>query len=384
MTTAALIVAAGSGSRTGLDFPKQYLKLGEKTVLRKTLEQFLDHAKVDKVQVVYNAADQDLYDDAVSGLELLPPVAGGVTRQESVLNGLSALNMSCENLEYVLIHDAARPFVSKDLINRCVEALESCDAVLPAIPATDTLKSINDGRVTGTLNRDEIVAAQTPQSFSFPVILKAHEDFKDQNVTDDIALAELAGIDVAWVMGDIRNQKITTKADIDTLMSQSLTDIRTGLGFDVHAFDSNSNLWLGGVEIPHHQGLKGHSDADVALHALTDAILGAIGEGDIGTHFPPSEAKWKGAPSSLFLEHAASLVAQKSGKIANVDLTIICEAPKISPHRDAMRAKIAEILGIAIDRVSVKGTTTEKLGFTGRSEGIAAQAVATIKLPEIF
>ncbi|MCG8493067.1 MAG: bifunctional 2-C-methyl-D-erythritol 4-phosphate cytidylyltransferase/2-C-methyl-D-erythritol 2,4-cyclodiphosphate synthase [Sneathiellales bacterium] len=381
MTTIALIVAAGSGSRTGLDYPKQYFRMGEKTVLEHVIDAFLTHEAIDQILVLINPADTELYEKAVKDRDLLPWQAGGNTRQQSVLNGLKALT----DLEpdYVLIHDAARPFVSTDLINRCLDALKNGkNAILPALPIVDTLKSVEGPSVTGTINREHVVAAQTPQCFSYPQILKAHLDFQDQDVTDDIALAELAGLNVDHILGDPLNIKITTENDIKNMSQKSLTDIRTGLGFDVHAFEAGRPLWLGGVQIPYELGLKGHSDADVALHALTDAILGAIGDGDIGTHFPPTDKKWKGASSDQFLAHAASLVQKRRGKISNVDLTIICEAPKISPYRDNIRSTIADILSIEENRVSIKGTTTEKLGFTGRQEGIAAQAIATVRLPE--
>jgi len=380
MTTIALIVAAGSGSRTGLDYPKQYFKMGEMTVLEHTIDAFLKHNRIDHIQVLINPADADLFKKAVKDRGLLPWQSGGETRQKSVLNGLKAIESLSP--DQVLIHDAARPFVSQDLVDRCLEALKNHKAVLPALPMVDTLKSVEDAVVTGTIDREQVVAAQTPQCFSYPEILKAHFDFQDREVTDDIALAELAGLEVVHIAGDPENRKITTQDDIEKMSHQSLTDIRTGLGFDVHAFEAGRPLWLGGVQIPYEFGLKGHSDADVALHALTDAILGAIGDGDIGTHFPPSDEKWKGASSDQFLAHAASLVKKQGGVISNVDLTIICEAPKIGPHRDAMKEVIATILSIDTNRVSIKGTTTEKLGFTGRREGIAAQAIATVRLPE--
>lgn len=380
MTVIALIVAAGTGSRTGLDYPKQYLKLDGETVLSRAIDQFLNHPLVDQVQVIINPKDEDLYEAAVKDRAVLPWVAGGKTRQISVMLGLNALKK--QSPDCVLIHDAARPFVSADLIDRCIKCLADFDAVLPAMPMVDTLKSIDGNRVTGTLDRSNIVSAQTPQSFKYNSILKAHTDYLDQDVTDDIALAELAGIPVKWVMGDAANIKITTKEDIEMVASKALTDIRSGLGFDVHAFAENRDLWLGGVKIPYTKGLKGHSDADVALHAITDAVLGAISAGDIGTHFPPSDEKWRGASSDRFLAHAGKLVGDLGGRINNIDLTIICEAPKIGPYRELMKTRIAEILKIDQKRISIKGTTTEKLGFTGRGEGIAAQAIATVRLPE--
>ncbi len=373
-------MAAGSGTRTGLDFPKQYLEMSGETVLRRTVRGFLDADGIDHVLVVINPRDEDLYKEAVAGLDLLPFAPGGDTRQDSVRNGLEALAPLAP--DQVLIHDAARPFFTPDLINRCLAALKDHTAVLPAQPMVDTLKSVDGDRITGTVDRDSVVAAQTPQCFRYGPIMEAHERFRGRPVTDDIALAELAGIPVQWIAGEAGNTKITTREDVKIITSQELTDIRTGLGFDVHAFADDRDMWLGGVQIPYERGLKGHSDADVALHAITDAILGAIGEGDIGTHFPPSDDQWKGASSDRFLAHAASLVTERGGRIANIDLTIMCEAPKIGPHREAMRQRIGEIVGLDPSRVSVKGTTTEKLGFTGRREGIAAQAITTVRLPE--
>ncbi|WP_169545551.1 bifunctional 2-C-methyl-D-erythritol 4-phosphate cytidylyltransferase/2-C-methyl-D-erythritol 2,4-cyclodiphosphate synthase [Sneathiella aquimaris] len=380
MKTLALIVAAGSGTRTGLDYPKQYLQINGDTLLARSIDKFLSHPSIDGVQVIINPNDQDLYQKSVGDRSLFPWVSGGATRQASVLNGLRAIDG--HNPDYVLIHDAARPFVSHSVIDRCLEALATSDAVLPVVPMIDTLKTIDGQSVTGTLDRNRIKAAQTPQCFVYSAIRQAHERFADQSVTDDITLAELADIAIQWVDGDPDNFKITTAEDISAMTRSDLTDIRTGLGFDVHAFESGRPLWLGGVEIPHDRGLKGHSDADVALHALTDALLGAIGDGDIGTHFPPSDDQWKGASSDQFLEHAASLIAERGGKIGNIDLTIICESPRIGPYRHAIKEKISEILQLDVDRISVKGTTTEKLGFTGRKEGIAAQAIATVRLPE--
>lgn len=383
MTTTALIVAAGKGRRTGQEIPKQYIEIAGKSILRRSIDAFLGHPDVDNVCVVISDADRALYETAVEGLSLLPPVTGGSERQESVRNGLESLTGAPP--EFILIHDAARPFVSHDLISRCLDRLQGADAVLPSLPVIDSLKTFADERITGALNRDEIVAAQTPQGFTYPAILAAHRTFAGEALTDDTAVATRAGIEVAMVEGEPGNFKITTAEDIEKarrIIQRDMTDIRTGFGFDVHAFTAGDGVWLGGVHITHDKKLKGHSDADVALHALTDALLGSIGEGDIGTHFPPSDARWKGAPSDRFLAHASALVAARGGMINHVDLTVICEAPRIGPHRPAMRRRIAEILNISEERVSVKGTTTEKLGFTGRGEGIAAEAVATVRLPE--
>ncbi|USG59578.1 bifunctional 2-C-methyl-D-erythritol 4-phosphate cytidylyltransferase/2-C-methyl-D-erythritol 2,4-cyclodiphosphate synthase [Sneathiella marina] len=383
MTTIALIVAAGRGHRTGRDLPKQYIDIAGKTVLARTVDTFLNHSGIDKVCVVIHADDAALYAAALADRDVLPWVTGGESRQASVKNGLEAL--TALQPSRVLIHDAARPFVSKYLIDRCILALEACDAVLPAVPLTDSLKFVAEDRVTGALDRDKIMAAQTPQSFRFDPILAAHRAFSKMAVTDDVGLAELADIPVQTVAGEPGNFKITTADDVaraEKMITEQLTDTRTGQGFDVHAFVAGRDLWLGGVKIPHDRGLKGHSDADVALHAVTDALLGAIAAGDIGVHFPPSDDRWRNVQSHVFLSHAGDLIAAKGGRISHIDLTIICEEPKINPYRAAMSARISEILGIVEDRVSVKGTTTEKLGFTGRREGIAAQAIATVRLPE--
>ncbi|MCR9213603.1 MAG: bifunctional 2-C-methyl-D-erythritol 4-phosphate cytidylyltransferase/2-C-methyl-D-erythritol 2,4-cyclodiphosphate synthase [Proteobacteria bacterium] len=383
MTNIALIVAAGKGTRSGLDLPKQYALLGGRAVLRYSVETFLSHPEIDGVLVVLNPDHLALYEGAIEGLQLLPWVAGGADRQTSVRNGLESLQDLAP--DQVLIHDAARPFVTTELIDHCLEGLKMADAVLPALAMVDTVKEAEDNKIIGTLDRERLFTAQTPQCFKYGPILAAHHSFAEEAVTDDIALAERAGIEVQLVTGEPDNFKITTADDMrkaERLITPSLTDIRTGSGFDVHAFEAGRELSLGGVKIAHDKGLKGHSDADVALHAITDALLGAIGAGDIGTHFPPSDEKWKGAASPLFLQHAAGLIRDKGGQISNIDLTIICEAPKIGPHREEMREKVAGILEISPDRVSIKGTTTEKLGFTGRGEGIAAEAIATVRLPE--
>lgn len=384
MTNIALIVAAGKGTRTGLDVPKQYLEIAGKTILRYTVEAYLSHPRIDAVEVVIAEDARALYDAATEGLALLPPVIGGAERQESVHRGLEALLP--HSPRHVLIHDAARPFVDADLISRTLDALdEGAEAVLPALNIADSLKLIDGERITDSLDRNRIVAAQTPQGFAFLPILAAHRAFAGEGHSDDTAVAARAGIAIRRVEADAGNIKITTAADVETArrrLASSLTDIRTGSGFDVHAFTAGDGVWLGGIFIPHEAALKGHSDADVALHALTDALLGAIGDGDIGTHFPPSDPTWKGASSDRFLTHAAGRIRERGGVIAHVDLTIICEAPRIGPHRAAMRARIASLLDIAEERVSIKGTTTERLGITGRREGIAAQAIATVRLPE--
>tara|TARA_R100000005_G_scaffold95553_2_gene77462 strand:+ start:12060 stop:13214 length:1155 start_codon:yes stop_codon:yes gene_type:complete len=384
MTNIALIVAAGKGARTGLDIPKQYIEVAGKTILRRTIEAFLSHPGIDQLQIVISEDDRALYDKATEGLSLLPPIAGGVERQDSVRAGLESLLES--RPRFVLIHDAARPFVSHDLISRTLAALANgAEAVLPALTISDSLKTISEQRITGALDRDSIVAAQTPQGFAFAPILAAHRTFAGEALTDDTAVAERAGIEVLRIEGDTANVKVTTAEDVERARRafiRPLTDIRTGFGFDVHAFCEGDGVWLGGIHIPHDKGLKGHSDADVALHALTDALLGSIGDGDIGTHFPPSDMEWKGASSDLFLKHAAGLIAKRGGMISHVDITIICEVPRIGPYRATMRTRIAGILRLDEERISIKGTTTERLGFTGRGEGMAAQAIATVRLPE--
>jgi 2-C-methyl-D-erythritol 4-phosphate cytidylyltransferase/2-C-methyl-D-erythritol 2,4-cyclodiphosphate synthase len=382
----ALIVAAGSGSRMGQDLPKQYLRLGGKTVLRHSLETFRNHPRIAGVRVVINESLRDLYDAAVAGLDLMAPVAGGQKRQDSVRLGLESL--AGEHPDLVLIHDAARPFIDAGIIDRTIDTLAAHDGALVAVPVVDTLKrgAAADGATFSgaTVDRSGLWRAQTPQGFRFVPLLQAHRAAAaGPEMTDDAAVAEAAGLKVALVMGHENNFKITAPADLERaerMMSQQM-EYRTGNGFDVHRLIPGDGVIMCGVTIPYHQKLEGHSDADVGMHALTDAILGAIGAGDIGQHFPPSDPQWRGAASWKFLAHAAKLVADKGGRIAHCDITLICEQPKVGPHRGAMAAKLAEILGLTIDRVSVKATTTEKLGFTGRGEGIAAQATATVALP---
>ena len=325
------------------------------------------------------------YGAAVEGLDrsqLLPPVYGGPTRQASVRNGLEALKAHAP--DRVLIHDAVRPFVTGDVIARVLEALAHAPGAIAAVPLADTLKQAGaDRRIAGTLDRSQVWRAQTPQGFRFAEILAAHDAAAAAGIamTDDAAIAEWAGLPVALVMGAERNRKLTTAEDLAMADDARIApDVRTGQGFDVHRFAPGDHVWLCGVKLAHTHTLQGHSDADVALHALTDALLGAIGAGDIGQHFPDTDPRWKGAPSHLFLEEALRLVRARGGSIGNVDVTILCEAPKIAPHRDAMRRRIAEILGLEEARVCVKATTTEGLGFTGRREGIAALATATVVL----
>lgn len=382
--TVALIVAAGRGERAGGGVPKQYRLLAGKPVLRWAFDAFRSHADIRDVRVVMQPSDLPRYRAAMAGLDDRIPVVGGQTRQGSVLNGLEALAQDHSPPRAVLIHDAARPLLSRDLISRVIAGLDRAEGVFPELPVSDTLRRRSaDGR-TEVVAREHLSRAQTPQGFIFKAILDAHRRFKREKVTDDVALAEMAGMSIEAVAGEETNIKLTTTDDFaaaEKLALSSLLDVRTGTGFDAHRFGPGDHVWLCGVKIPHAASLVGHSDADVGLHALTDAILGALGAADIGAHFPPSEERWRGAPSSLFLEHAADLVRQRGGLISHVDVTVICERPKVGPHREIMRARLAEILRIDIGRVSVKATTSDGLGFTGRNEGIAAQAVATIRLP---
>ena len=379
---AVLVVAAGKGERAGGAVPKQYAALLGKPILRWTLEAFVRHPRVDSVLVAIGPDQEQLYAPAVEGLALPPPIAGGNTRQESVRRGLEALAQSAPDM--VLIHDAARPLVSSAIIDAVIAALESgADGSVPLLAVADTLKR-NDGGKWTTVPREGLLRAQTPQGFRFARILRAHRHYAAQDVTDDMALAELAGLHIAAVAGEERNMKVTTAEDFalaEAHLRARLGESRVGFGYDVHRFVAGDHVWLCGVRVPHDHGLEGHSDADAGLHALTDAILGAIGEGDIGQHFPPTDERWRGAPSWKFLDHAASLVRNKGGAISHCDVTIVCERPKVGPYRAAMRARIAEILKLDVARVSVKATTTEGLGFEGRREGLAAQAVATVLLP---
>lgn len=392
MRIAAIILAAGRGSRapTATGVPKQYAPLGPRCVLAHTLRAMGQHPAIGWLQVVIHADDREAYQLAVRDLgdsRLLPPVIGGATRQNSGLAGLVALEPHAPDA--VLIHDAARPFVDAGILARIVDALATVPAVIPGVAVADTLKRAGrDGRITDTVDRAGLWRAQTPQGFAFGKILAAHRRAASAGLshfTDDSALAEWGGMSVGIIEGCEDNRKITTPEDLAmaerVVAGSGLPDVRTGTGFDVHRFDAGDHVWLGGVKIAHTHRLEGHSDADVALHALTDALLGAIGDGDIGQHFPPSDMRWKGAPSRLFLEDAARRVRERGGRIGNVDLTILCEAPRIGPHRDAMRTAIAGLLGIEVARVGVKATTTEGLGFTGRREGIAAMASATVILP---
>jgi 2-C-methyl-D-erythritol 4-phosphate cytidylyltransferase / 2-C-methyl-D-erythritol 2,4-cyclodiphosphate synthase len=382
MSCLALVVAAGRGTRLGGTRPKQYLPLGGVPLLRHSLATLRSHPRLDGVAAVINPDDVALYEDAARGLNLLPPIAGGAQRQDSVRLGLEAV--APRHPAKVLIHDGARPFLDHATVDRVLDALAENPAAIAALPVADTVKRGDGGRIAATVDRAGLWRAQTPQGFRFGEILAAHRAAAGTELTDDAAVAERAGLAVALVQGSEENFKVTTTDDLaraERLIASRLGDVRTGQGFDVHAFGPGDKVWLCGIAVPHEAGLVGHSDADVGLHALTDALLGAIGAGDIGMHFPPSDPKWRGAPSEKFLRHAAGLIAQKGGIVAHVDVTIICERPKVGPHREAMAARIAEMLRLDRGRVSVKATTTEKLGFTGRGEGIAAQAVATVRLP---
>jgi 2-C-methyl-D-erythritol 4-phosphate cytidylyltransferase/2-C-methyl-D-erythritol 2,4-cyclodiphosphate synthase len=381
---AAIIVAAGKGTRAGSALPKQYRLIGGKPVLAHTLEAFLQHDAVEYVLPVISENDEYYEKTAapVASDKLLQPVIGGATRQKSVRNGLEALSKL--DVTHVLIHDAARPFVSEGIITDIVAGLQDNQAVIPAVAIKDTLKRVSsDMTIEQSVDREGLWGAQTPQGFDYQLITKLHTEHHDKQVTDDASLCELAGQPVAIIEGDAANFKITTPEDflLAEKHLQTQHEFRTGSGFDVHAFETGDAVTLCGVSIPHTHKLKGHSDADVAMHTLTDAIYGAIAAGDIGQHFPPSEEKWRGASSDIFLKHACEMVRERGGELTSVDVTIICEAPKVGPHHEAMQQRLADIIGISPSRISVKATTTEKLGFTGRGEGIAASAIATVRMP---
>jgi 2-C-methyl-D-erythritol 4-phosphate cytidylyltransferase/2-C-methyl-D-erythritol 2,4-cyclodiphosphate synthase len=387
MEFAAIVVAGGSGARAGTGEPKQYRQIGGEPVLRRSLRLFTDHREIGAVQAVIRHEDVAEYERASMRLpKCLPAVPGGKTRQASVLAGLESLVPTAPR--FVLVHDAARPFADTAIIERALVSVRKTGASIPAVPVADTIKRVDGtGLIVANVERSELRAVQTPQAFTFEALLAAHRRAAIEgrsDFTDDAALMEWAGVPVTTFEGSALNAKLTTPEDFaraNAYAAQMLGDIRTGSGYDVHAFTDGDHVTLGGVKIPHDKKLSGHSDADVLLHAITDAILGAIGDGDIGHHFPPSDAKWRGAASSAFVEFAAERVRARGGMIAHVDGTLICEAPKIGPHREAMRAKIAEICGIEIGRVGVQATTNEGLGFLGRGEGIAAMATATIRLP---
>ena len=389
MKVHVLVVAAGRGLRFGGPTPKQWLDCAGAPLLSHTLDALAAAPGLAGLCVVIHPDDRPLYEAALARSPAaaplaLPPALGGETRQASVRNGLEALAPHAPDI--VLIHDGARPFVSAALVARAIAAAERYGAAVPATDVTDTIKQIEGDRIVASPDRASLRAVQTPQAFRFDLILSAHRAAARADMTDDAAVAEAAGHATHVFEGDPANFKVTTMSDLKAAserLGPALTDVRVGQGFDVHAFTEGDAVWLGGVRIPHDRKLEGHSDADVVLHALCDAIYGALGDGDIGHHFPPSEEKWRGAPSSIFLEHAAGRVRARGGKIAHLDVNLVCEAPRVGPHREAMRARIAEIAGITIDRVGVKATTAEKLGFVGRREGVACMALATVRLPEV-
>lgn len=377
---AALVMAAGAGERLRAPKPKQYLSLaGGPGALRRSILALASHPRITNVQAVVSPDARDMYLEAVDGLGLAPPVAGGATRQESVKAGLEALAEGNQP-DFVLIHDAARPIIPSAVIDDVLDALKAAEAATPAIRVADTLARVSNGFVDTPTPRDGLVQVQTPQGFRFSNILAAHRAHTNASATDDISMIRLAGGKAAIVEGSPLLHKLTTEADKNMLERLLSGAPRVGNGYDVHAFGPGDHVTLCGVDIPHSEGLSGHSDADVAMHAVTDAILGAIAAGDIGAHFPPSDPQWKGAASEIFLREALRLVEARGGALAHIDVTIVCEAPKIGPHRDAMQARMAEILNLGADQVSVKATTSERLGFTGRKEGIAALATATVML----
>ena len=376
MTVVALIVAAGSGSRMGGDIPKQFRSLAGKAVLAHAVDALASHPAIDAVRVVVGEGQEELALPALGGRNVGELIVGGAERADSVRAGLEAIEA-----DLVLVHDAARPFCPTDVIDRLLEALESADAAVPALPVADTLA--HAGSLLGDpVDRTGLARVQTPQAFRYRSLVDTYAQWNGPSPTDESTVMRAAGRDVMVVAGDPMLEKLTTAADWQRAeaMLQSRLVSRTGLGFDVHAFAGDGPIIMGGISIPHDRGLAGHSDADVVLHSITDALLGAAGLGDIGQHFPPSDPQWKGADSSIFLAHAAKLVRDGGGIIDFVDCTVICEAPKVGPHRDAMRSRVAEILGLPISSVSIKATTTERLGFAGRREGIAAQALATIRM----
>ena len=374
MTVAGIIVAAGRGTRAGDGPPKQWRALSGRPVLAHAIEAF--RGMVDHLLVVIHPEDRLLAEQTLPDVDF---VTGGATRDASVRNALEALALM--GVDKVLIHDGARPLVSKALIQRVISALDTAEGAAPALPVTDALWRGEALVVTGTQDRTNLWRAQTPQGFRFGPILAAHRAHPG-GAADDVEVARAAGLTVAIVEGEEENLKLTFASDFDRaehiLKGRRTMDIRLGNGFDVHAFGPGDHVWLCGVKVPHGAGLVGHSDADVGMHALTDAIYGALAEGDIGRHFPPSDPQWKGAESHIFLRHAAGRAAARGFRIANADVTLICERPKVGPHAAAMQAELARILGIEPDRVSVKATTSERLGFTGREEGIAALATATL------
>ena len=376
MTVTALIVAAGKGERFGGGLPKQYRPIGGKPVLRWAVEAMVRHPSIDQVRVVIGSGQQELAGAALDGLAVGDLVKGGAERSDSVLNGLQAIGEGA-----VLVHDAARPFCPPAVIDRLLAALDGSDGAVPVLPVADTL-ALGDAILEAPVDRKGLLRVQTPQAFHVEDLIYAYEEAGRASTTDESTVMLAAGLKVATVEGDPLLEKLTTQTDWDraeAIIASRMVS-RTGMGFDVHGFEGEGPIILGGVEVPHPRGLAGHSDADVVLHSITDALLGAAGLGDIGEHFPPSDPRWKDAPSDRFLIHAAGLIRERGGIIDHVDCTVIAEEPKVGPHRSAMRERIAAILGLGADQVSIKATTTEGLGFTGRREGIAAQAVASIRM----
>jgi 2-C-methyl-D-erythritol 4-phosphate cytidylyltransferase/2-C-methyl-D-erythritol 2,4-cyclodiphosphate synthase len=387
---AIVVVAAGRGSRAGAGLPKQYRLLAGRPLIAHTLSALAAAAPDACLQVVIHPDDEALYAAAVQHLEPRPadlrrPVYGHATRQASVRAGLEALAESSPRPDLVLIHDGARPFPSPSLIARAIAAGRQHGAAIPVLPISDTIAEVDDGgRIVATPERSVLRAVQTPQVFRFELILAAHREAAGRELTDDASVAARAGQDVHVFAGEATNMKVTTEVDLaaaEARLTAGLGDIRSGQGYDVHAFGPGDHVFLGGVRIAHSHGLVGHSDADVLIHAIADALYGALAEADIGAHFPPSDPTWKGAASDIFLRHAVGRVRARGGMVAHIDATLVCEAPKLSPHREAIRARLAEIAGLPLERIAVKATTSEGLGFTGRREGIAALALATVRLP---
>ena len=383
---AALILAAGQGSRAGTDIPKQFRQIGGKAVLAHSVEAFARHPAVGAVYLVIGSGQQETVRTMIGDGQVTAIIQGADSRRGSVRAGLEAI-AATGGADRVLIHDAARPFLSPSMIDQLLAALEQAPGAFPALPVADTLVK-STGNIAGDIvDRSGLYRVQTPQAFHFESIIRAHRAWdSSREATDDAQMLREAGHDVLMIPGDERLEKLTYPQDFARAEAQlaSCRTTRVGMGYDVHRLAADEELWLCGVQVPHDRGLAGHSDADVAIHAIVDAVLGALSEGDIGSHFPPSDPQWRGAASSRFLEYAANRVTERGGRMEHIDVTIICEAPKIGPHRDAMRQRISEILAIPLERVSVKATTTERLGFAGRREGIAAQAVATISLPALF
>jgi 2-C-methyl-D-erythritol 4-phosphate cytidylyltransferase/2-C-methyl-D-erythritol 2,4-cyclodiphosphate synthase len=376
VTVTALIVAAGKGERLGGGLPKQYRPIGGKPVVRWAAEAMLHHPSIDQVRVVIGSGQEELAGAALNGLAIGDLVEGGAERSDSVLNGLQAIGEGS-----VLVHDAARLFCPPAVIDRLLAALKGSDGAVPVLPVADTL-AWGDATLEAPVERKGLLRVQTPQAFHVEDLIYAYEEAGRASATDESTVMLAAGLKVATVEGDPLLEKLTTQADwerAEAIIASRMVP-RTGMGFDVHGFAGEGPIILGGMEVPHPRGLAGHSDADVVLHSITDALLGAAGLGDIGDHFPPSDARWKGASSDRFLIHAAGLIRERGGIIDHVDCTVIAEEPKVGPHRSAMRERIAAILGLGTDQVSIKATTTEGLGFTGRREGIAAQAVASIRM----